>query len=119
MCLLVSKVTHAVGGYVASLLTSTDPLVAVAGALLPDLDFYLGTFHRRLLHNVWFVFLAWYAGSVALAVGVASHLVLDSLTPRGVNWFWPLPFPRIRGPVSTGSFLDYGLAIALAVFVLL
>ena len=112
---VVSRVTHAVGGYVASLLTGTDPLVAVAGALLPDLDFHLGALHRRLLHNVWSAVLAWYAGGTALAVGVVSHLVLDSLTPRGVNWFWPLPFPRVRGPVHTGSFTDCALAGALAV----
>ena len=107
---MVSRLTHAVGGYLAAVCLNMNPVYVVSGALLPDLDYPLGDLHRKLFHNVWFVALLYWFGGLPFAVGVLSHLLLDSLTPRGVNWFWPIPFPRVRGPVVTGSFWDYALA---------
>jgi len=33
---------------------------------------------------------------IGLAVGIFSHLVLDTLTERGVMWFWPITPKHLR-----------------------
>ena len=33
---------------------------------------------------------------IGLAVGILSHLVLDTLTERGVMWFWPIVPKHLR-----------------------
>lgn len=33
---------------------------------------------------------------IGLAVGILSHLVLDTLTERGVMWFWPIISKHMR-----------------------
>jgi len=114
---MVSRITHAVGGYVAAVIAGVDPLIAVAGALLPDLDYPFGSLHRKIFHNVWVLFATYFISGPALAVGFFSHLLLDSLTPHGINWLWPIPAPRIRGPISTGTIFDYILAGVLLIFV--
>jgi membrane-bound metal-dependent hydrolase YbcI (DUF457 family) len=52
-----------------------------------------------------------------LALGFATHLALDALTPGGIRPLWPLGW-TVRGPVRTGSFNDIaigatGLAVAV------
>jgi len=111
MCM--QKVTHFVGGFLAGLLFGLNPWITALWALVPDLDYPVRGLHRKLLHNVWVAAFAYFVGGVAGAVGVVSHLVLDSLTPMGVNWCWPLPCPRIRGPIVTGSWEDWLVAFAL------
>lgn len=116
---MVSRLTHAVGGVFAGWLLGLNPLYVLAGALLPDLDYPLRSLHRKLFHNVWFAGLVYWLGGLPFAVGVLSHLVLDSLTPMGVNWLWPIPFERLRGPISTGSLEDYFLASVMLVVIFL
>jgi len=118
---------------------------AGAAALAPDLDSprsYLGrkapvsiavnliVGHRGVLHSlaaaagvaalVWLYLKTNYPAGEALALpfaaGYLSHLALDTLTPGGVPWLWPLPL-RLRLPlVTTGSFLEKVVIIpALAV----
>lgn len=102
------KLTHVSASlFLASL--GLDPLMSLLGGLLPDVDTVCC--HRKLLHNVWvpLVLFLW-GGSLALFVSYLFHLLLDSLTPFGVNWFWPIKVKRIRGPVRTGGFLDYVFA---------
>ena len=97
------------------------------GSLLPDFDKpeskvgrKLGIFskifnfifgHRGVSHSVWFLIsfplllylfvnkmLAW-----ALFIGYLSHLISDSLTQMGVNWFHPFKLLRTHGMVQTGT----------------
>lgn len=103
--LLAAFATHAVVGtaLVATLL-EVRPSVGAAAGLAPDLDFLFPQewgfpfVHRGLTHSpaaLTAVLLAGYAldadEDLLAAVGVAylSHLVIDSLTPKGVLWLYP------------------------------
>lgn len=77
---------------------------SIVGALLPDIDhkhskigrytfFYLFLNHRGFTHTIWALLLCTFVSSIflpfsyaiAFAIGYASHLFLDSLTPQGIN----------------------------------
>jgi len=54
--------------------------------------------HRGFLHSLWPVLLLWWLvwplpEGYWLAVGYASHLAADALTPAGVRLLWPWPWP--------------------------
>ena len=110
---MVSKFTHATAGYFAGVFFGLNPVYTLAGALLPDLDTVCC--HRKILHNLWVSFVFLYFGGLSLFIGYLSHLVLDSLTPWGVNWLYPFPAPKLRGPVRTGSFADYVMGAAFLI----
>ena len=114
----MQKLTHVIGGYLAGMLVGVNPWLASVGALVPDIDYPIRSLHRKLFHNIWTAALAYLLAGPALAVGVLSHLVLDSLTPVGVDWCWPIPCPRISGPIRTGSLEDWLVAGLLFVVVL-
>lgn len=44
--------------------------------------------------------------SLAFASGYLSHLLLDSLTPKGVLWLWPSK-KRVRGVFRTAGLFDF------------
>lgn len=97
--------THAFFGLAVGLVFFGHPefaLLVALGALIPDLDreYWFVKFnvyrdeqlHRALLHNV-FVMGLFYLVSPFLALGIFSHMLLDSFTTskdRGCEWFWPL-----------------------------
>ena len=77
---------------------------SIVGALLPGIDhkhskigrytfFYLFLNHRGFTHTIWALLLCTFILSIflpfsyaiAFAIGYASHLFLDSLTPQGIN----------------------------------
>ena len=100
---------------------------AVAGALAPDIDFFIRPFHRELLHNVFalllFALLVFSsAGAVAslfFVAGFLSHLALDMLTPAGVALFWPVSDQRYGvGLIRTGSVCDGVVGLLFAVVAL-
>jgi inner membrane protein len=117
-------------------------LAIVLGSLLPDLDsatsfigkkFKLVSLffrHRGVIHSV--VFLTGFSiifflitknfyYFLAFATGYLSHLLLDSMTPSGVAFFWPSKV-RIRGRIKTTGLVDIILLILfiiLDVFLLL
>lgn len=90
----------------------------ILGAYIPDLDALplLSKWHRVLCHNIIFLGLI-VAGFVIIKLpllaiqlfflGFLSHLILDSATKMGINWAIPFGEFRIRGPVETGSIIDY------------
>ncbi|KYK25744.1 hypothetical protein AYK26_01880 [Euryarchaeota archaeon SM23-78] len=110
--------------------------IVVLAALLPDLDTqsfiskksrlgFLRLFfeHRGFFHSilpmVFFMILAFLITgnpyySLAVLIGFASHLVFDSLTKKGVAWFWPSKL-RIRGKFRTGGLIDWGLFLGFAI----
>jgi membrane-bound metal-dependent hydrolase YbcI (DUF457 family) len=96
-------------------------VAAVAGALLPDQDlmrpwsWWLA--HRGPAHTPWLaLFVTTAVGllvgpahwplALLVGYGVLTHLVLDSLTPMGVMWGWPVTRRRWRGPIRTGSWQE-------------
>lgn len=98
--------THAVVGYaIVRGFTDADPRIGVIFGLLPDGDFLFPNawawpfVHRGLTHTPLFA-LAVATGAVAIrqdrtvgvAVGLAigSHLAIDSLSPKGIDWLFPL-----------------------------
>lgn len=114
--------THALVGYaLVSRFTPVDPRVGALAGLFPDVDLLVPPavgepfVHRGVTHTPLFLVaaaLAVYAARrdrpLALAVGVAlgSHLLVDSLSPQGIDWLFPLsgtwtPGWPIHGPVAT------------------
>lgn len=99
----VALATHAVVGYTLGALLFDRPLVGVAGALAADVDLLLPgglgwpLVHRGVTHTL-------LAGGIStaavrtrgrrvarsFAVGYASQLVIDTTTPKGVPWLYPL-----------------------------
>ncbi|QLK26527.1 metal-dependent hydrolase [Natrinema zhouii] len=98
--------THAVVGYaLVRGFTDADPRLGIALGLFPDVDFWFPAawgwpfVHRGLTHTPLFaaaiVFGAYVVRrnrSDALAAGLAigSHLAIDSLSPMGIKWLFPL-----------------------------
>lgn len=97
-------VGYALGHVLAAVDGRVDPRLGLVGAGVPDLDLALSLgwplVHRGLLHTPLFgggLLLAAYARwrsrapVLALGVGFLSHLVIDSLTPKGIMWLFPHP----------------------------
>ena len=106
--------------------------IVVFSSLLPDIDTasfisrklklrhlsflfeHRGFFHS-ILSMVFFMIIAFLVSgnpyfSLAVLIGFTSHLVFDSLTKKGVAWFWPSKL-RIKGRHKTGSWFDWFLLI--------
>jgi len=126
--LLVAFCTHAAVGYALVLvLTDARPAVGAVAGLAPDADFLFLSpglefpfVHRGITHTP-LVLAAGLLAAAALdadadllaAVGVAylSHLVLDSLTPSGVMWFYPVSTASLGG-----SFGGHSPAVTLVLW---
>lgn len=103
------KKTHAAVGLATAYAFGLDPVMVVAGAVLPDLDCVFQ--HRKLLHNV-FVLVAAFAYNFAFGVGWFTHLLLDALTVAGVAVLWPASGYRLRlGGFRTGGLFDHVLFV--------
>ncbi|MEM5814455.1 MAG: metal-dependent hydrolase [Candidatus Aenigmatarchaeota archaeon] len=96
---------------------------AAIGALVPDIDLLTMLLHRKLFHNLWVLTAVVLAGmhfglmdqstAIAFSIGFLSHLIADAMTPMGVKPLWPLGLPHIKGPVKTGSAIEFAIAIGL------
>lgn len=116
-------------------------VVAVGGAMLPDLDQRLpGVSHRGITHTVWFALAlgtvlgvgaglaggvaAGVIGSLAGVVLVGAHLLADALTPMGIRPFAPvddreysLGVTTASNPIANYALLGLGIvAVTLAVW---
>lgn len=131
--------TLAVNYYHPDLFNSiTTVVLAVGGSMLPDichtqskigrrfkfLSFIVRTLfgHRTFTHSLLFTLLmALLLTSIhtpemyftAFIGGMASHIILDMLTPRGVKLLYPLPL-SVKLPIQfkTGGMVDLSLATA-------
>ncbi len=118
-------------------------LVAALSAMLPDIDQATSKIgrrfrplsyllkHRGAVHSLWAMFLVivviglavepplslWLTLSVALGYG--SHLLLDSLTPAGINYLCLHCSKKVSGPFRTGSLADYTILALSAVAIIL
>lgn len=127
-------VTHAAVGYaLVRAFVDAAPLVGAGFGVLPDVDFLLPAaweypfVHRGLTHTPTFalvvvavVYGGWRDRSLAAGAGLAtgSHLLIDSLSPTGIPWTFPvggqvgLGLP-VHGPAAT-VLLWTGVAALLA-----
>ncbi|MFB1062547.1 metal-dependent hydrolase [Natrinema sp. CBA1119] len=122
--------THAFVGYaLVRGLTDEDPRIGLVFGLLPDADFLFPAglewpfVHRGITHTPLFALAIviggyavgrrlnredWRGRGVAVAVGLAigSHLAIDSLSPKGIDWLFPLrtswsPGLAVHSPAAT------------------
>lgn len=101
--------------------------IVAIGALLPDIDHpdsklgkKLGFIskmanalggHRGITHSIFLLAglplaIGYFFGTaygIALFIGYASHLIMDSLNPKGVNYLHPITTLRMHGFIQTGS----------------
>ncbi|NGP45246.1 metal-dependent hydrolase [Bacillaceae bacterium SIJ1] len=79
--------------------------------------------HRTVTHSLLFLGVgSWLlylfapdpAYAYGYAAGVSSHLLLDALTAKGIQLFWPIPW-RIRFPLytKTGGVVEWFVLMAL------
>ena len=78
------------------------------------LQFTVG--HRGIFHSLLFGLITAYllisldrSGALGFLIGYFSHLLLDSATPAGIMWLFPVSVRKVRGPVKTGSFTEWML----------
>ncbi len=91
-------ITHGLFAIALSSVLMLDMPYILIGSLLPDIDFILGVEHRGLTHSLLFLILIsaivyYKAGKregISMMLGIASHLILDSITVAGVRLFYPL-----------------------------
>ncbi|MFT4883380.1 MAG: inner membrane protein [Natronomonas sp.] len=115
--LLVAFATHAFVGYVlAATLTDARPSIGAIVGLAPDADLLFPAelgfpfVHRGITHTPALAAVCLVVGyaldadrGVLAAVGLAygSHLLIDSLTPKGIMWLYPLSEASFN--VATGG----------------
>ena len=133
--------THLAFGFLSALATvkfvnPQNPVIFVAiivfSSLFPDLDhkdsflgsrvpfsFIVRAFfgHRGFLHSIFpplmlFIFFN-NIYVLAIAIGYLSHVIIDALTVRGINPFYPLYNLKLSGFVVTGSFFEFTIFILL------
>ncbi len=111
--------THALAGACTALImsaTGAEAVIAIFGALLPDVDSstsMVGRYakpiakifpHRGPTHSIIMLALCFII-SPWLALGAATHLLLDMLTDRGIMLFWPIS-KNIRLPFAKYNSTD-------------
>ena len=83
--------------------------------------------HRSFIHTIWFPLIIYailsafekhlWAG--AFFLGYMSHLVLDMLNVKGINFFWPLRKARINGFITSGGMIEWVLFIVIIIGIIL
>jgi membrane-bound metal-dependent hydrolase YbcI (DUF457 family) len=114
----------------AYLLGGFNPIgitIAVAFALIPDLDIF--AWHRALLHNLFAAtIIPCIVASVTspallkwMFIGYFSHVLLDLFSPTGVALLWPFvkyyfPFPFFHFVKSGFPALIFSVVVAVLIF---
>lgn len=119
-------------------LTITYIILTVLASFLPDIDktnsklgrhFKLIGFisrHRGLFHSIWFAILLSIPIYIIIEINTAiifliiyiSHLILDSLTKKGIRPFYPFKL-RIKGNIKVGKFKEKILFIFLIILLII
>jgi len=139
----MQRITHIVFGLLITIilfsifhLDAGLSIFAGIGAVFPDIDFTesIRHWHRKLLHNIWTIGIATIIVSIlftiligiAFILGALSHLIADSLTPRGIYPLWPREKPFLcyhtKFKISTGRISEKIFAIVifiLSIFIFL
>lgn len=113
--------------------------ILLMATLIPDID-YPGSFlgkklklsflsfkHRGFFHSITpgvilsiilFLFIQNSYYALAVLLGFASHLLLDSLTKTGIAPFWPSKL-RVKGKLKTTGFVDWILLLGFLMLIIL
>jgi inner membrane protein len=118
-------------------------IFVLLGALLPDIDnpdSKIGSKfspvsrviktifgHRGIVHTIWgmilFCALFWYFISrvygAALFVGFFSHLFIDGITKKGINFLHPIAKLHLSGFIETGSAAETILLIIITALIVI
>lgn len=104
--------TYAVALAFGGILPDIDHSGSKVGSKVPIIPHLLK--HRGFTHSLTFLLAVFFllnrlslssAISVGLLIGIASHLVSDSLTPAGIQVLWPLSF-RLRFPIVSSKIVE-------------
>ena len=125
--------THLTAGVLASLLMATTaPNAALIcfGALLPDIDHSGSRLghkvkpvskalkHRGFTHSLLFCAICTLINPF-LGLGVATHILLDFLNPKGEQLFWPygknIHLPLFSRAIKTGKTIEYFFLILMTI----
>jgi len=96
----------------ASALPDIDSYKSKVGRKIKPVSFLINLFfrHRGIFHSVFvlilislLIMLVSHEIAIAFFIGYLSHLILDSLTPKGVMLFYPFSKKRTKGFIRTGS----------------
>lgn len=82
--------------------------------------------HRSIFHTIYFpisislVFFIFKLKllSFAALIGYLIHLILDMLTKKGINLFYPLTKKRIKGFIKVGSLIENLIFVFLVVLII-
>lgn len=100
---------------IASALPDIDSYKSKLGKKIKPISFLINIFlgHRGIFHSPFFLILTSMLIAIinqeiasAFFIGYLSHLILDSLTPEGVMFFYPFSKKRTKGPIRTGSLFE-------------
>jgi len=107
-----NKIVFVVILLIASALPDIDSYKSKVGKKIKPISFLINIFlgHRGIFHSLFLpilisMLIAIINQEIAAAffIGYLSHLVLDSLTPEGVMFFYPFSKKRTKGLIRTGS----------------
>lgn len=117
-----SKIIFIIIMLIASALPDIDSYRSKIGKKIKPISFLINLFfrHRGIFHSPFILMLislviALINHEIAAAffIGYLSHLILDSLTPGGVMFFYPFSKKRTKGFIRTGSLFENILFILL------
>ena len=107
---------------IASALPDIDSYKSKIGRKIKPISFLINLFfrHRGIFHSPFLLILISLIITLinpeiaaAFFIGYLSHLVLDSLTPLGIMFFYPFSKKRTKGFIRTGSLFENILFILL------
>ena len=100
---------------IASIIPDIDSYKSKIGKKIKPLSFLINIFlgHRGIFHSLFLLILISFViaivktePAIAFFIGYLSHLLLDSLTPEGVMFFYPFSKKRTKGFIRTGSLFE-------------
>ena len=110
---------------IGSSLPDIDNASSKIGQRLKPISTFIQLFlgHRGIFHSIFLAILMpglvyFYfskAYGIALFAGYISHLFIDALTKKGVNFLNPFLNLRMSGFIETGSILEFALFVLIAV----
>lgn len=82
--------------------------------------------HRNIFHTIYFpiaiagtlFILNLKLSSLAVLIGYLLHLLLDLITKKGINLFYPLTKKRIKGFIKVGSLIENMLFTILIILII-
>ncbi len=108
-----------------SLVPDIDTPESKIGRRIPVIPTLINTLlgHRTITHSMLtmlgiFAFLKQYSLQIGIAwlIGFSCHVILDILTPQGVQFFWPIPFNVRLGILQTNGIIELTYVFLLIMF---